>query len=119
METHIGHCGIDCYTCPAYTATQAGDWSQLEAIARRWSTPDHPLTAREVECYACHSERPSLDCGTCAVKKCAEAKHLGTCAECPERECGRLRAFYATLSGVDAKKEVARANLDALTRRRG
>ena len=38
MSEHIAYCGLDCYKCDAYKATQANDTELMKQVAERWNS---------------------------------------------------------------------------------
>lgn len=93
MTRMIGCCGIDCDKCPSYMASLNGNEDELERIASEWSTDSMHLTADDVRCYGCHAgvEHVASFCADCDVRTCAQRHGFGTCAECVDYPCEKLK----------------------------
>lgn len=70
----IAMCGLDCGTCPAYSAHVTDDWGLREATAKEWS-----------KSYGFECKPEMIDCVGCTV---VEGVHIGHCFECAMRKCG-------------------------------
>ena len=110
MKAELSYCGLSCGKCQAGTATRKGDRELLGKTARAWSKAfGSRYTAEDVTCDGCRSQsgRKSRYCRECKVRPCAQARGLGTCAECAEYPCDTLAAFLRM--APEAKR-----NLEAL-----
>lgn len=112
MRDGIAYCGLDCSVCPALLATRRGDMDSLAETAARWSGQ----TGREIRpeailCDGCESRTGRINefCSVCAIRECASARGLMTCAACGDYPCARLSEFSAF-------EREGRERLDALRR---
>ena len=90
---NIGSCGIDCGNCAAYKATQAGDMEKLAELAVKWGG-DMGLTAEDMLCDGCTSDRVYKNVPDCTVYQCAQANGVKACSQ-----CGDLRTCRKFLDG--------------------
>lgn len=96
----VGACGITCSACPAYIATQKNDDALRVETAKKWSEMfKADIKATDINCDGCQSESPRLFsyCSVCEIRKCARAKQVATCANCPEYSCKKLDEFLANV----------------------
>jgi len=111
MTPIYAYCGLDCETCEAYVATQAGDQAaQLDLLARWRAEYDSPqMTIEAVTCDGCTSQgRLGGYCPDCPVRACGSEKGVENCAHCDAFEgCELVGDFIAEIP-------VAKANLDAI-----
>lgn len=101
----VGYCGIDCLGCAAYSATIKGDERQLQHVAATFGHGSgRPL---DWVCLGCGPRNQNLlaaYCTTCAIRLCATAKGLSSCAECESFEhCSPLQEFMKTESETLAR----------------
>ncbi|MBN2206395.1 MAG: DUF3795 domain-containing protein, partial [Candidatus Aminicenantes bacterium] len=93
------YCGLDCGACEAYLATQADDQAGLQKTAEQWSVQygGKNVTAAMCVCDGCSSGKriSSAHAATCAVRLCAEARKVATCAHCADYGCPTLQQFFA------------------------
>ncbi len=80
----LAYCGLYCGACPLFLATEAGT---LDSLASRG------MAAENLRCLGCRSEKVSVYCLNCSLKKCAAGQGLVSCADCTEFPCRVLRAF--------------------------
>jgi len=71
---NISICGLDCATCPAFTAHITDDWGLREATAKEWS-----------KAYGFECKPEMIDCVGCTT---VDGVHVGHCYECAMRKCG-------------------------------
>ncbi len=83
-------CGIYCGTCPSYLAPRREDAAQVRVVAER-----HGISAEEVTCDGCLSERVMKPCRECrhGFRSCTAAHAITRCYECAEFPCDRLKRF--------------------------
>jgi hypothetical protein len=107
---NIGSCGIDCGNCPAYKATQAGDMEKLAELAVKWGG-DKGLTAEDVLCDGCISDRVFKNVLDCTVRSCALAKGVEVCSRCGDYACDKLEGLWKgySLDVDEMKGNLARA----------
>ncbi|MCW4036619.1 MAG: DUF3795 domain-containing protein [Candidatus Bathyarchaeota archaeon] len=108
----IAPCGIDCFECPAYQATQENERGRLAEILEEWTPEDSCYEPEDLLCDGCHGVRVSRDCRICWIKGCTRERAIPSCAHCGEYPCDRLVnnwSSWRVLSGVEA-----RARLDSM-----
>ncbi len=86
-----GYCGFACKACSVYIASCAGG----EALERRAAKAG--MTAKEMYCKGCRSDKTSSYCAQCEIKKCIREKKLNWCSECTAYPCERILAFKDSL----------------------
>ncbi len=98
MDTMIAYCGLDCYHCEAYKATQAHDEAAKAEIAAKWQkafdAPD--ITAAFVTCDGCLSIEGHLGghCHECEIRACGTSRGVVNCGHCNEMmSCDKIAAF--------------------------
>ena len=115
MTTLYAYCGLDCVTCEAYTATQAGDKAaQLDLLARWREEYDSPeMTIEAVTCDGCTSQgRLGGYCNECPVRACGLEKRVENCAHCDAFEgCELLSEFIAQIPAARNNLAAIRAGL--------
>ena len=111
MVTRLqAYCGLDCGSCPAYVAKRTDDDALRAKTASEWTGPDFPIQPDEVNCDGCATAEGTRwkFCQACHVRGCASARHVATCADCPDYACHKLTHLLDTLNPQ------ARSNLEAL-----
>lgn len=108
----LAYCGLYCGACPLYLATRAGTLDSLVS---------HGMGAEHLRCLGCRSEKVSVYCLNCSLKKCAAGQGLVSCADCADFPCRALRAFERDgvphhRGVVDALQECRAAGLEAWLR---
>ena len=95
METkRIAFCGLDCWDCPAYTATKNDDDELRRQTALQWSSDAFPVLPEEIQCGGCRDSTLRWKfCQSCQVRGCATAKGIVTCADCEEFACENLEGI--------------------------
>ena len=115
----IAYCGLDCLSCPIYTATRLQDKEKkkekreeiLHLIKEHYGIE---FKLEDItECDGCMSETGRLfsGCKDCPIRECARQKELESCAYCDEYVCGTLEEFFA-------KEQKAKTRLDKLKRQK-
>ena len=92
----IVYCGLDCFTCPAYQATQADSDEQRVQVAEQWSKMfGSKVEPEEINCDGCKTDTGRLfsHCLTCGIRACAREKGMENCAVCDDYGCETLTAF--------------------------
>jgi predicted RNA-binding Zn-ribbon protein involved in translation (DUF1610 family) len=85
-------CGLFCPACTIYIGTHE-DPERLKAIAGRIGKP-----IEEMQCRGCRTETRCFYCrSVCTMSKCAAAKGVDFCGQCPEYPCDALRAFQEAM----------------------
>jgi hypothetical protein len=102
VSTMIAFCGLTCAACPVHLATLEPDADRRTALRRqvvRLCREQYGLSLRldEVtDCDGCTAGTGRLfaPCRDCAIRACALATGVATCADCPRYPCDPLeRAF--------------------------
>jgi hypothetical protein len=95
MDTMIAYCGLDCFQCEAFKATQAHDEAAKAEIAKKWqqafNAPD--ITPAFVTCDGCLNEQGHLGghCLECEIRACGVAKQVVNCGHCKDmKSCNKL-----------------------------
>jgi hypothetical protein len=114
MDTMIAYCGLDCFQCEAYKATQAHDEAAKAEIANKWQQAFNApgITAAFVTCDGCLNEQGHLGghCLECDIRACGVARGVANCGHCSDRNtCGKLSEFFkmAPEAKVNLDKEPA------------
>ena len=114
-NTIIAYCGLDCSACPAYIATQKNDRAGLEAIAKKWAEQfgGKNLGADACVCDGCPSGKRTntAHAVTCAVRLCASARGVATCAHCRDYGCETLQGFFTFAPVLRDKLEAIRKEI--------
>jgi hypothetical protein len=105
-DQRISYCGLDCFECVAYIATQEGDDKKLIGLAQEWygveEGPDF------CACDGCKPEgRKNHHCSECRIRVCAIERDVENCAHCSEYICEKLDEFFGEVA-------VAKENLDKI-----
>ena len=116
MERIVAYCGIVCSDCKGYLATQADDWSALEAVAAeaRANFGVADATAESVRCDGCLSATGVKIgyCSACAIRACGVQKGVANCAHCADYgTCETLQGFLTHASGAKETLDAIRAGL--------
>jgi hypothetical protein len=98
-------CGLDCGECEVLQATLKGDREAKARLAaskpwadaaRKWWGRES-LSAEDMTCYGCQSERQPLflSCRACPIRKCCKGRGLANCGHCAEwQTCGKLARHF-------------------------
>ena len=95
----LSPCGLYCGVCRIYAATQAGDMPLLSRLANIYARrlPGlQNLTAQDILCDGCLSERRFAFCRECSIKDCSQGKWYLGCHECDEFPCQLIYKFPST-----------------------
>jgi len=91
-KTLVSVCGLFCYSCGIYTATQENNVENLQRISDRTKIP-----FSEIKCNGCRSETLTDYCKNCYMRKCAGEKGIDFCGECKEYSCSHIKEFQAQM----------------------
>jgi hypothetical protein len=109
------YCGLDCGECEAYIATQKNDRPALEETAKKWSEQygAKNITAEMCLCDGCSSGKrtSTAHAATCALRICAAARGVVTCAHCPDYGCETLKGFFTFAPVLKDKLEAIRKEI--------
>ena len=89
-------CGLYCGVCRLYTATQEGDHDLLARLARIYARRLEgagSMTADDLLCDGCLSERRSSLCRACSIRDCTQENGIQGCHRCDDFPCERIDAF--------------------------
>jgi hypothetical protein len=99
MAKLLAYCGLDCGECEAYIATQKNDRAGLEAAAKKWAEQfgAKAISADMCICDGCATGKraSTAHAATCAIRLCASARGVTTCAHCVDYSCATLQQFFA------------------------
>jgi len=107
MTERTAFCGLDCFVCPAYQATQADSDEKRSKVAEQWSKMfGSKVTPKEINCDGCKSDTGRLftHCHTCEIRACASEKQVKNCAFCHDYGCETLTSFFEM--APEAKKNL-------------
>ena len=109
------YCGLDCGDCEAYIATQKNDRGGLEAAARKWAEQfgAQTISAEMCICDGCSSGKrtSTAHAVNCAIRLCASARGVTTCAHCRDYGCETLKGFFAFAPVLKDKLEAIRKEI--------
>ncbi len=115
MAKILAYCGLDCGDCEAYIATQKNDGASLEAVAKQWAAQYGAKTidADMCVCDGCSSGKrtATAHAATCAIRVCATARGVTTCAHCQDYDCETLKGFFAFAPALRDKLEAIRKEI--------
>ena len=89
-ESMRAYCGLDCTECPAHLAWKTDDDELRKKQAAEWGSPDYPITAEEINCVGCASERG-----------------VETCAHCDDYGCDTLEGWLSQ-AGDELRQKLER-----------
>ncbi len=103
MTEHTAYCGMDCSKCPIFIASKYS-YDERAVIAAKYTTPEHPLTADDLQCDGCCSSGNLYRfCSECAVRICGLSKKVTVCAQCSEYPCVELENMFEKNPGTREK----------------
>jgi len=111
MDKIIAYCGINCSECPAYLATQKGDFNELKKVAKEWSSGSMSFKPEEIYCDGCNTDgRIFVWCNECPIRSCCQEKGFENCAYCGDYFCNNLKmTFDKTPSAKERLDEIRKA----------
>jgi len=91
----IAYCGLNCFKCDAYLATQQDSDSKREETAQKWSRLYRvEIKPEQINCDGCKSDgRRFLHCNMCDIRRCCISKEVDNCAVCEDYICETLSGF--------------------------
>ncbi len=104
----IAPCGLYCGVCKLHDATQKNDLALLKRLARvftRYLPEMASVSADELLCDGCLSERRSIFCRECSIRDCTQTRGLQGCHECLDFPC----SFVDEIPLPVGKKVILRA----------
>jgi hypothetical protein len=109
------YCGLDCGECEAYIATGRNDRAALDAVAKKWAAQygGQDMGGDICICDGCSTGRriSAAHAATCAIRLCASARGVDTCAHCADYGCATLHQFFGFAPVLKDKLEAIRATL--------
>jgi len=108
MKDILSACGLDCYNCECFLATQAQNEAQKADIAIRWSKQyNAELSAKDINCEGCMSDGARFTwCSMCPIRACVVAKGYANCSACEDFPCSTNEFL---INAVPAAKETIMA----------
>lgn len=109
----VAYCGLDCFQCPAYVATQADDDKLRADCARTWSA-EYKLDVRpeSINCDGCKSDGKKIFvCSACGIRRCAIEKGIANCAICADYACGKLKKMMTIDPNIKTAIEALRQKM--------
>ncbi|MFX1377290.1 MAG: DUF3795 domain-containing protein [Promethearchaeota archaeon] len=95
MNRLIAFCGINCSECPAYLATQKGNFDEIKMIAKEWSNESMSFKPEEIYCDGCNSTGRIFSwCSECSIRSCCQEKGFQNCAYCKDYVCDNLKMTF-------------------------
>ncbi len=91
----LAPCGLYCGVCRIFSATQENDLLLLRRLAKIYRILpglEH-LTAEDMPCDGCLSERRFEFCRECLIRDCTEQQGYLGCHECTRFPCNLIDAF--------------------------
>ena len=107
--TLIAKCGLDCFACDAYIATQANDIQTLTKLSEEANQQfGLTFTWEDSLCDGCMGAGRQIGyCSQCKVRQCAIDHDVENCAYCSEYGCSTITKFFELAPR-------AKTNLDAI-----
>jgi hypothetical protein len=90
----IAYCGIDCFKCDSYIATQSGNSKELAHVAAKLTKRyGEEVKPEYVICDGCKTnKRHSFFCDNlCKMRTCCIKKKYESCIECSDFPCKELQ----------------------------
>ena len=113
----IAYCGLVCSDCEAFIATQSGDQSTLEQVAKKWKEAFNleEMSSKDVSCDGCLSEqgRKVSYCLQCEIRACGHARGALNCAYCSDYACEKLEGFFANVTNTRGMLDKIRVSLQS------
>ncbi len=96
----VAPCGLYCGVCGIYYATESGDQTLKEKLAKAYGdTPD------KINCRGCLSDSVYWYCAVCAIKSCTKEKGYSGCQQCESFPCDKINNSPVP----EGKKNILRA----------
>lgn len=93
----LSPCGLYCGVCGMYYATRDNNQKFLEKLVGVYQGKipwlDREITAADLECKGCLSDKVSVFCRDCFIKECAKEKKLKGCHQCDDYPCEYIEKF--------------------------
>lgn len=114
METHIAYCGLNCYECLAYIATQKNDDNERSKVAEKWTKQyKHNFKTEDINCNGCLSEGLLVfgHCKVCEVRKCNKKKKIKNCGYCADYPCTNVGFIINNVPAAKARLDEIKNSL--------
>lgn len=89
-------CGNYCGVCGVFIATRDNNDKFKEALVGVFKETlpggDH-LTAKDIHCNGCLSDRPFYYCERCPIRDCTRSRGYGGCHQCSDFPCQFIEEF--------------------------
>jgi len=91
----IAYCGLNCFKCDAYLATQQDSDSKREETVQKWSRLYRvEIKPEQINCDGCKSDgRRFFHRNMCDIRRCCISKEVDNCAVCEDYICETLSGF--------------------------
>ncbi len=100
-ERMIAFCGLMCDECPAFIAKKTDDDQLRRKTAGEWSTPEWPLSPKDINCDGCTSSGEVTPfCTVCEVRRCGLERKISNCAYCVDYPCEKLKMPWSITSSA-------------------
>jgi len=114
----IAYCGLDCAGCPIHIATLEQDAIKRRSMrieVARVCTEQYGINLKPEDvsdCDGCSVQAGRLfpGCAKCAIRLCAIARSITSCAFCTEYACNELLRHFQTDPSARTHLEKLRAN---------
>lgn len=93
----IAYCGLNCEQCEAFIATKANDDALRAEVAGKWARLySAPIKPEDINCTGCRwVGAKTVYCQQlCAIRRCAQARTVSTCADCDDYPCDTLNEMF-------------------------
>jgi len=95
MKIPVGYCGLCCAECAIYLACHPrGPGQQVSSPQFSPGVLSTTTPQKNIVCEGCQSDDASCYGRDCEIRRCARAKAITFCHECPEYVCEKLDIFY-------------------------
>jgi hypothetical protein len=93
---YLAPCGLYCGVCAVLMATKDNNdkLKQLLAGLYRGNLPNsETLSAHDINCEGCLSEKRFLHCRQCPIRECTQGKNISGCHKCNDFPCRLINEF--------------------------
>jgi hypothetical protein len=107
-ERFLAPCGLYCGVCGVYYATRDNNTKFLEKLLDFYKgllPGSDKLTVEDLKCQGCLSDKTSMFCSVCEIKKCVSQYGFEGCHQCSDFPCKHIEDFPVPVG----KKVILRA----------